>query len=448
MRARDYFALAFGSIVGVGWMILLDEWLVRGGSLGAMLGFLIGGLALVPVVYVYGRLAARMPEAGSEVAYTATVFPDWLSFAAGWAMAFSYVIVCPFEAVAMGRLASFAFPQMNTLELYSVAGYPVYLPHLLLGIATTLAIALINYRGVLQSSVLQNVTTFGLLAIFALFTVLGLLRGDVANLPPLFADDRGGWGGLLSVLLVLQIVPYYLTGFETIPKCSEEASGGFESRRFLPVMFWALGVATFFYVAVVGVVALLQPWKTLVKVPFPTAAAFQRAFGWPWLVQLMMLGAALSLVKVYNGNFLAGTRLLYAMGRRELLGGPLGKVHERFQTPAAAIVLVGSLGILGTFLGRAVLVPISEVGSLTCTLGWLATSLAFCRGAGGPLRWGAWLVGACGVVVCGLLVLIVAASFGPYEWLALAGWAIFGLACWCSRPRAFSPRPSGDGVDG
>jgi amino acid transporter len=436
MRARDYFALAFGSIIGVGWMIVLDDWLARGGSLGAMLGFLIGGIALVPVVYVYGQLAARMPEAGSEIVYTAAVFPKWLSFTAGWAMAFNYVIVCPYEAVAMGRIASFAFPRMNTLELYRVGGYPVYLPHLLLGLGTTIAIALINYRGIRQSILFQNAATFGLLAIFGLFTMLGLLRADVSNLPPLFADDRGAWGSMLSILLVLQVVPYFLTGFETIPKCSEEASRGFASRKFLPVMFWALGVGTFFYVMVVGVVALLQPWQTLLEVPFPTAAAFERAFGWTWLVQLMMFGVVLSLVKVYNGNFLAGTRLLYAMGRRELLGGPLGKVHERFQTPAVAIVLVGSLGALGTFLGRAVLVPISEVGSLTCALGWLATSLAFCRGAGGALRPEAWLLGACGVVVCGVLVLIVVASFGPYHWIALAGWLIFGLVCWVRRPTA------------
>jgi amino acid transporter len=435
MHARDYFALAFGSIVGVGWMIVLDDWLARGGSLGAMLGFLVGGIALVPVVYVYGRLAAQMPEAGSEVAYTAAVFPRWLSFTAGWAMAFSYVIVCPYEAVAMGRIASFTVLEMNSWELYQVGGYPVYLPHLLLGIATTLAIALINYWGIRQSTVLQNVTVFGLLAIFGLFTTLGLLRGDVSNLPPLFADDRGAWGGFLSILLVLQVVPYFLTGFETIPKCSEEASNQLEARRFLPVMFWALGVGTFFYVMVVGVVALLQPWPTLLDVPFPTAAAFERAFGWGWLVQLMMFGVLLSLVKVYNGNFLAGTRLLYAMGRRELLGGPLGRVHERYQTPAAAIVLVGALGILGTFLGRAVLVPISEVGSLTCALGWLATALAFCRGAGGTLRPGARLLGVLGVVVSGLLILIVVASFGRYHWLALAGWVVFGLVCWSTGPR-------------
>jgi amino acid permease len=118
-------------------MILLDDWLARGGPAGAMLGFLLAGLALVPVVVIYGRLAERMPDAGSEVSYTAAVFPRGVSFATGWAMAFANGIVCPFEAVAMGRVASYLVPAMNSGELYRVADYPVYLPHLLLGLATT-----------------------------------------------------------------------------------------------------------------------------------------------------------------------------------------------------------------------------------------------------------------------------------------------------------------------
>src|SRR5262249_31403408 len=151
------------------------------------------------------------------------------------------------------------WPAMNSLELYEVAGYPVYLPHLLLGLATTAAITWINYRGIRHSTVLQNATTFGLLAVFALFSLLGLWHGGVAHFPPYLADEAGVAGAVLSVLAVLPIVPYYLMGFETIPKCSEEAASDFEARRFVRVMLLALGVATLFYVTVVAVVALLQP---------------------------------------------------------------------------------------------------------------------------------------------------------------------------------------------
>ena len=65
MHSWDYFTLAFGSIVGVGWMILLDDWLARGGPVGAILGFLLAGLALIPVVAIYGRLAEQLPGAAT-----------------------------------------------------------------------------------------------------------------------------------------------------------------------------------------------------------------------------------------------------------------------------------------------------------------------------------------------------------------------------------------------
>jgi amino acid transporter len=433
MSSWDYFTLAFGSIVGVGWMILLDDWLARGGPVGAVLGFLLAGLALIPVVAIYGRLAEQMPDAASEVSYTAAAFPRGISFATGWAMAFANGIVCPFEAVAMGRVASYLIPALNSLELYRVAGYPVYLPHLLLGLATTAVIIWLNYRGIRHSTVLQNWTTVGLLAVFVLFSVLGLSRGSAERLPPYFADDRGALGRTLSVLAVLQIVPYYLMGFETIPKCSEEAAREVAPRRFGWIMLWALGVATLFYVTVIGVVSLLQPWQTLLEVPFPTAAAFERAFGWRWLVQLIMLGVLLSLVKVFNGNFLAATRLLYAMGRRDLLGGNLGQVHERYQTPFIAVAVVGGLTVGGVFLGRAVLVPISEVGSLCGAAVWLATALAYVRGAGGKATARNRALGIVGAALAAALLVIVAGSFGPYHWLALGGWAALGLMLWLAR---------------
>jgi amino acid transporter len=435
MHSWDYFTLAFGSIVGVGWMILLDDWLSRGGPVGAMLGFLLAGLGLIPVVVIYGRLAEQMPGAASEVSYTAAAFPRSISFATGWAMAFANGIVCPFEAVSVGRVAAYLIPAMDSLELYRVACYPVYLPHLLLGLATTVVIIGVNYRGIRHSTVLQNWTTCGLLAVFALFSVLGLSHGSGERLPPYFADDHGLEGGILSVLAVLQIVPYFLMGFETIPKCSDEAAGDVAPRRFVWIMLGALGVATLFYVTVIGVVSLLQPWQTLLEVPFPTAAAFERAFGWRWLVQLIMLGVVLSLVKVFNGNFLAATRLLYAMGRRDLLGGKLGRVHERYQTPFIAVAVVGGLTVAGLFLGRAVLVPITEVGSLCGTAVWLATALAYFRGAGGkePRSRALGIVGA---AVAAALLVIVAWSFGPYHCLALGGWAAVGLALWLARARS------------
>src|SRR5690348_18176879 len=70
LRTADYFALGFGSMVGAGWLVVMDDWLARGGAMGAVLGFAIGGMALAPIGYVYGRLVMEIPDAASEIAYT------------------------------------------------------------------------------------------------------------------------------------------------------------------------------------------------------------------------------------------------------------------------------------------------------------------------------------------------------------------------------------------
>ena len=434
LRGKDYFTLAFGSMVGVGWMVVIDDWLTRGGAIGAMLGFLIGGLVLFPIGYVYGRLTARIRDAGAEVAFTAAVFPRWVSFVAGWTMTLAYLIVCPYEAVAVGRIGSYVFPLMNAVELYRVGGYPVYLPHLIAGVALTAVIIGVNYRGVHISATFQNVMTFGLLAIFAGFVVLGLFRGDPANWQPPFAAQTGGGSlsGIVSTLMVLQIVPYFMTGFEAAPKCSEEASLDFDPRRFVRVIFAALGVGIFFYVAVIAIVTLLRPWPELAKERFATAVAFERAFSSRALVQLIMFAVLLSLVKIFNGNFLTTTRLLFAMGRRDLLDARLARVHSRFRTPSISVIAVGVFTLAAAFLGNAVLVPISEVGSLASATGWLATSLAFCAGAAGAITKRQRLIGWVGAGVATALILMklvpwVPGSLGGWEWLALAAWVGLGL---------------------
>jgi amino acid transporter len=55
-----------------------------------------------------------MPDAAGEVAYTSAVFPRPVSFATGWMMTLAYFIVCPWEAVAVGRIAGYIFPALDS----------------------------------------------------------------------------------------------------------------------------------------------------------------------------------------------------------------------------------------------------------------------------------------------------------------------------------------------
>src|SRR5262249_8127228 len=191
-----------------GWVVVIEEWL-RGGRRGGALCACAGcGWALVPVALGYGRLAQRMPEAASEIAYTAAVFPPAVSFLAGWTMTFAYLVVCPYEAVAISQLAAYLVPDLKTLELYKGGEYIGYPPYVGLTLGTTIVIAFINYRGIRLSAHFQNWTTFGLLAVFFIFVPLGWWRGSYEQMQPLFKEGELN-GVLLSTLAVLPIVPYF-----------------------------------------------------------------------------------------------------------------------------------------------------------------------------------------------------------------------------------------------
>ncbi len=53
-------------------------------------------------------------------------------------MILAYFIVCPWEAVAVGKIAGYIIPALDSMELYRVAGQPV-LPHVIIGLNLTTA---------------------------------------------------------------------------------------------------------------------------------------------------------------------------------------------------------------------------------------------------------------------------------------------------------------------
>jgi amino acid transporter len=306
----------------------------------------------------------------------------------------------------------------------------VYLPHLVIGLGLTALLTILNYRGIRLSATFQNWTTFGTLALFVVFVAIGVTRGSTANFPPLFTHTP-----FISILLVLQIVPYFMTGYESVTKAAEEANPEFRSRGFFRAIWAAIIVGFVFYIIVIAAVGFVAPWRQLLGAPFMTAVAFERALGSRWIVSIILASALLSLFKVFNGNFVAASRLLFAMGRRGLVDGRLASVHPRNQTPATAVVWVGVATGVCMFLGTAILIPITVVGSLASAIGWFAACAAYLR-MRPPAREQviAWLGALVGLAMVLMKVLpFVPGHFSNREWLSFGLWILLGILI--GRPR-------------
>jgi APA family basic amino acid/polyamine antiporter len=261
-------------------------------------------------------------------------------------------------------------------------------------------------------------------------------HGSPKNFPPLFTHTP-----LVSILLVIQIVPYFMTGFESVGKAAEEASSDFRSQSFFRAIWMAIIVGIGFYASIVAAVAFVAPWHRLTGEKFMTAVAFQQAvgsggFASKWIVNIILAAALLSLFKCFNGNFVAASRLFFALGRRGMIDARVGTIHTLHQTPSTAVLCIGLATAVCMLLGDAILVPITEVGSVACAIGWSATCAA-CL-ALGQNRSGAMSLSAAErtVAVFGVLVGIAMAlmklvplvpgHFTVYEWLALGVWIALG----------------------
>ncbi len=433
LRLTEYFTLGFGVMVGVGWLVVMDDWLARGGPMGGVLGFAIGGALLLPVGWVYGQWVMRLPDASGEVAYTAEVFPRSVSFATGWMMLLAYFIVCPWEAVAVGKIAAYIFPQLDRMEMYRIAGQPVFLPRVAIGAALTLLLAWVNYRGIRLSATFLNWTTAGVLGLFALLAAFGAAKGTPANVSPLFSHTP-----LVSTLLVMQIVPYFMTGFESVGKCAEEAHPEFRAKHYFRAIAMAILAGAAFYVLAIAAVAYVAPWESLRGERFATAVAFERAFGARWVVQLILVIALLGLAKCFNANFVASSRLLFALGRRGMVAPRLGYVHPQNQTPSVSVAWIAAGTLAGLLLGDAILIPVSEVGSVACAVGWFAAcaSLLAVRKDGKARS-----IATAGALAALAMVLMkvlpgVPGHFTGQEWVAMGMWAGLGIML-----SAFAKRP-------
>ena len=64
--AWDILVIAFGAMIGWGWVVSTGNWIEKGGVLGAALGFCLGGVMIFFVGLTYAELTAAMPQCGGE----------------------------------------------------------------------------------------------------------------------------------------------------------------------------------------------------------------------------------------------------------------------------------------------------------------------------------------------------------------------------------------------
>ena len=83
MGPWDILVIAFGAMIGWGWVINSGDWIANAGFIGSIIAFLIGGAMVVFVGLTYAELTAAMPQCGGEHVFSYSSYIYIPSFQSG-----------------------------------------------------------------------------------------------------------------------------------------------------------------------------------------------------------------------------------------------------------------------------------------------------------------------------------------------------------------------------
>ncbi|HLS09742.1 APC family permease, partial [Lentibacillus sp.] len=429
---KDVIALAFGAMIGWGWVVTTGLWITEAGSLGAILAFLIGGLLVVLIGLTYAELASALPLAGGELVYSFKAMGRTASFIATWAVILGYVSVIAFEAVALPTVFEYLIPNYSQGYLYTLAGWDVTVTWAGIGIIGSIIIAWVNYRGIKLTSSITVILTGLILAAGVLLITGGTASGSVETMEPFFA---AGSAGIMSVIIM---TPFMFVGFDVIPQAAEEIN--IPQKRIGQLLIVSVLLAVLWYVAVIfGVSRMLSPAE-LNESNLVTADAMAKAFGNSRLIgNFLVLGGIGGILTSWLGFYVGGSRAIYALARAGMLPKSLGELHPKYNTPHKAIILIAVLSTVAPLLGRPALEWFVNAGGLGLVVAWMMVAISFIilRNKDSEMKRpfrlsGGTSIGWIAVIMSigvGILYMpgMPSALVWPYEWAIIGLWAILGF---------------------
>ncbi|NCB90964.1 MAG: amino acid permease [Clostridia bacterium] len=440
--AWDILVIAFGAMIGWGWVVSSGSWIQSGGVFGAVLGFVIGGIMIFFVGLTYAELTAAMPQCGGEHVFSYKAMGPVGSFICTWAIILGYVSVVCFEACALPTIIQYIYPGFLKGYMYTIAGFDIYASWVAVAILVAVFITFINIRGAKTAAILQTVLTVIIGGVGILLVVASAINGDVSNFSgQMFAgSDSGSIIG--NVVRVALMTPFFFIGFDVIPQAAEEINVPLKKIGKILILSIVLAVA-FYALVIIGVGYIMNATEigsSMEGSGLVTADAMAKAFSSTMMSKVLIIGGMCGIVTSWNSFLIGGSRAMYSMAKSYMIPRVFTKLHPKFKTPTTALYLIGGLSILAPFFGRAMLVWIVDAGNFGCCLAYCMVSASFiilrskAPDMARPYKVKHYkIVGCIAVAMSGLMVVMYmipgsGCALVWQEWIMAGGWAVLGIA--------------------
>ena len=350
----DGAAIVVSNVIGSG-IFIVPAFVAQGvpDARGILAVWLAGGLLAFAGAMAYAELATLKPRAGGEYVYLRDAYGPVAGFLTGWTSfvaGFSGAIAASAVGLA-SYLGRFLPAAGDTTPLVQAALGPVTLtlsPQSVVALAAIAGFSAVHVVGIGPGRIVQNVLAALKVLLLLVFVAFGFTIGMGSP-----ANFGGGAGMVAPSNWVLALIPvmFSYSGWNAAAYVAGEIR---DPGRNVPL---ALGIGTVTVVVLYLLLNMLYiyalPVAELATVEVRVVdAAADRLFG-PFVAAPLAAASVVMIAASISAMVLAGPRVYYAMAQDGQFFSRLGRIHPRFRTPAAAIIVqsawAGVLVLTGTF---------------------------------------------------------------------------------------------------
>lgn len=336
--------------------------LYAGGA--APLAFLVAAITYVATGLAYAELATTYPYAGGAQVYSMKAFNDLAGFIAGWAVMLDYTVDIALFSLASAGYLSYFFPSsLTSSSVYAttlgVSAAMLVLFLLLLNVIGIRGSSLLNEVLVAVGITVQTIVLVVSLALhfdWNLFLSQLLTLGVDKSLPSIEYVLPGAHRTLQNFIYAATLAMASFIGIESIAQAAEETKKPYRwipranklSIIFVLVFTIGLSVAGIGGIGAEGLVSNISNPVTAMAAAIPNIGVILAPV-------VAFTGFSLCYVST-NTGVIGVSRVVFSMGRYNLLPNWFYRVHKVFRTPVRSILIFGLLGAALALTGELQLV--------------------------------------------------------------------------------------------
>lgn len=288
--------------------------------------WILGGLLSLAGCLTYAELSASLPQSGGQYVYLREAFGERIAFLNGWTQ---FLVVQP------GCIASVA----AALSIYAGYFFPFgTIGQRLVAVAVILVLTALNYVGVKEGGIVNNIFTVAKVAAILILVGAGLFidpsqsSGNFEN----FFSTEGATFSAIGLAMISVLWGYQ--GWDYTTFIAEEVK---DPQKNIPrALAIGMTIITLIYVIINLAYLKVLPLADMAASELPAADVALKVVG-PVGAALISIAIMVSCFGSNDANIMTAPRIYYAMAKDGLFFKKCAEVHPKYKTPGFSLIIGG-----------------------------------------------------------------------------------------------------------